>query len=157
MNLNSEGMKILIDSEGIYLQPYLDPKKIPTIGIGTIVYPNGKRVSMSDRTITLEEAHEYLNYELKEKAATIQNWINNNKLSLTGNQFSALLCFAYNLGCGPIIDKDRSLSQAILNKGDVRAAFMLYTKISVWYGKKELKGLVIRREKEANLYLAEEV
>jgi lysozyme len=149
--INEEGLKILKESEGLFLTSYKCPAGIWTIGYGTTIYPSGKRVQPNE-VCTYDQAREYLEFELKEKAATIKNWINNNKLELTGNQFSALLCFAFNLGCGPIIDKDRSLSQAILHNKDIRKAFMMYNKIKVWYGTKELRGLTIRRTKEADLY-----
>lgn len=94
-----------------------------------------------------------MNHELEEKAATIENWINKNGLILTGNQFSSLLCFAYNLGCGPIIDKERSLCQAVLHNYKIREAFMLYTKAkNKWGFMVVLRGLAIRRKMEADLY-----
>ena len=152
-----EGFEILKQSEGLYLQAYKCPAGVWTIGFGTTVYPNGKKVSLKDPKCTQEQAEEWLSFELKEKAATIENWINTNKLRLNRYQFSALLCFAYNLGCGPIIDKDRSLSQAILHNKGVREAFMMYNKAKVkkWGITRliELKGLTIRRKKEADLYL----
>ena len=93
------------------------------------------------------------------KAKTLEDWINKNKLLLNRHQFSALLCFAYNLGCGPIIDRERSLNQALLHKSDkeIRKAFMLYTKAKVKnmfgiYVMKTLTGLVIRRKMEADLF-----
>lgn len=155
MELNKEGLQILKQCEGLYLQSYKCPAGVWTIGFGTTVYPNGKKVQPNE-SCTEEQAIEWLNHELKEKAATIQNWINTNKLELNGNQFSALLCFAYNLGCGPIIDKERSLSQALLHKKGVREAFMMYNKAKVkkWGITRliELKGLTIRRKLEADLY-----
>lgn len=156
ISLNEEGRKLLIELEGIYLKPYLDSAKIPTIGIGTIRYPNGIYVTMSDNPITLEQAYEYLDHELEEKAATLERWININKLVLNGNQISSLLCFAYNCGCGPIIDRESSVNRAILSGKGIREAYGLYNKITVKrFGisfKKVVNGLTIRRSKEANLW-----
>lgn len=155
MQINDEGISIIKKCEGLYLQGYRCPAGIPTIGFGTIVYPNGKKVQLGD-TCTEVQAIEWLHYELKEKAATIENWINHNNIKLTGNQFSALLSFAYNLGCGPIVDKERSLSQALLHNSGIREAFMLYNKAKIrkWGIPMtiELKGLTIRRKLEVDLF-----
>lgn len=160
MEINEAGLQILKDSEGLYLKAYKCPAGIWTIGIGTTHYPSGRAVREGD-VITKEYAIECLDWELKEKAATIENWVKNNNLILTGNQFSALLCFAYNLGCSPIIDRERSLNQALRsgNPGKIRAAFMLYVKAVKKYpfGIKilvTLAGLVTRRKKESDLYFS---
>jgi len=49
--------------EGCYLEAYLDPVGIWTIGWGTIKYPNGNPVQPGDR-ITQEEADYYLEFEV---------------------------------------------------------------------------------------------
>ena len=154
--LKKAGQRI-VDGKVFYF-PYLDPKKIPTIGIGTISYPNGKLVTMSDPEITEDQALEYLNYELKEKAATLENWAIKTGKKRTLNQFSALLCFSYNEGCGPIITPGGTLNKALLggNEQEIRNAFALYNKITVKFlgipYKKVLNGLTIRRKMEADLY-----
>lgn len=159
MEINEAGMKILEDSEGLYLKAYKDPVGIWTIGIGTIVYPSGLKVQKGD-TCTKEQAEAWLQWELKTKAATLDHWVQYNKLSLTGNQCSALLSFAYNCGCGPIIEHGRSLNMAILsgNRGAIREAFGLYVKgtkkiLGISY-RVTLSGLVKRRKLEADLYLS---
>jgi lysozyme len=157
--LNEAGMSILKYSEGYTAKPENDCLGIPTVGIGTIVYPNGVHVQLGDPEITLEKALEYLNYELREKSATVEDWLNSNHVELSDNQFSALLCFAYNCGTGPITHPS-SLNRAILKKDGpaIRKAFMLYVKgtkkiLGIPY-KVTLKGLVIRRGKEASLYFS---
>jgi lysozyme len=157
MKINTEGLSILRQCEGLYLRSYQCPAKIWTIGYGTTIYPSGVKVAFGD-ICTEKQAGEYLNHELEEKAAMLENWINNHKLLLSGNQFSALLCFSYNLGLQPILGKGNALNMAILSGQEkaIRSTFMLYTKVrkkilGVTYYK-ELKGLVIRRKLESDLY-----
>jgi lysozyme len=157
VKLNSDGLNILKKCEGLYLRAYKDPANIWTIGYGTVIYSSGVKVAFGD-TCTEEQAAEYLNYELEEKAAMLENWINNHKLLLSGNQFSALLCFAYNLGLQPILGKGNALNMAVISGQEkaIRSAFMLYTKITKTFlgikYKKELPGLVTRRKLESDLY-----
>ena len=64
------GIELIKHFEGIYLNAYLDAAKIPTIGRGTIRYPNGKKVQIGD-TCTVEQADEYLIFELREKEKAV--------------------------------------------------------------------------------------
>lgn len=157
MEMNEDGLRILKQCEGLCLKSYNDPCKIPTIGFGTIIYPSGKKVQLGE-SCTEAQAIEWLNYELKEKAATIANWTKNNNIKLTDNQFSALLCFSYNCGTYPITNSESSLNIAI-RSGDIdkiKKAFLLYNKATVKVLgikiKKELRGLTIRRNLEYELY-----
>lgn len=160
MMINGAGIDLLKECEGLKLAPYLDSKGVCTIGFGTIIYPDGRKVSLSDQPITEDQAISFLNIGLKDKAATIESWLKKNQLTISGNQFSALLCFAYNEGCGPIINSGSSLNKAILSglQLDIRQAFSLYNKIIVNIMgikvKKSLPGLTERRKKEADLYFS---
>lgn len=156
--LNKRGRELLIEREGLYLKPYLDSAKIPTIGIGTIAYEDGRKVRMSDAPITEERAVALLNFELKDKAETLEKFIAKKGLMLNENQFSALLSFAYNLGCGPIIDSGRSMHQALLSgvPYKIREAFMMYNKArGGLFGRLiAIRGLTIRRKMEADLFFS---
>ena len=46
-------------AEGLKLKPYLCSAGVPTIGIGSTIYPDGTRVTMLDKEITEEQANEY--------------------------------------------------------------------------------------------------
>lgn len=52
---------LIVKHEGFSLLPYLCPNNIPTIGYGTTIYPDGRRVSLSDEPITKEYAEILLN------------------------------------------------------------------------------------------------
>ena len=63
MEISENCLELIKHYECLYLKAYLDPVKIPTIGFGTIVYPNGKRVKIGD-VCTEEQANQWLLYEI---------------------------------------------------------------------------------------------
>lgn len=131
--------------EGLYLKAYLDPVQIPTIGWGTIKYPNGQKVKMGD-VITKEQAQAYLEHEVNKFAEAIEKLV---KVACNDNQFCALVSFAYNVGSGALAS---STLLKKLNAGDYIGAsneFARWNKA----GGKVLKGLTRRREDEKNLFL----
>lgn len=143
---NKAGIDLIKSFEGLYLKPYLDPVNIPTIGIGTIAYPDKRKVSMSDPAITEAQAIEYLEHELREKEQGVEKLV---KVPLNDNEFAALVCFAYNVGLGAL---EKSTLLKLLNADDRKGAadqFLRWNKA----GGKELKGLTRRREAERHLFL----
>lgn len=145
-------IKLIREFEGLSLIPYKDSVGVPTIGIGTTVYPNGTPVKMSDPAITEEQAVRFLEHHLSEDIIDLENFLTVKKLTLTNNQFCSLLCFAYNLGVSPILFKGRSLHDALLkgSEKEVVEAIKLYCKA----GGSVVPGLARRRSAEAQLYLA---
>jgi lysozyme len=75
--------------------PYLCPAKVPTIGIGTTVYPSGRKVALTDEPISLATARNYLAHDLKATAASIAR---NTTVFTHDLMFSALISFGYNCG-----------------------------------------------------------
>lgn len=140
--------------------PYIDPVGVCTIGFGTIMYKNGNKVTMKDSPISEHEAFDELQNELHEKADAIDMFLTKNKLMLNENQFSALCSLAYNCGIGAVIGQDSSMRSALLLKSQSKIveAFKLWTKGTVRvFGipvKKTLPGLVIRRQREIELFLS---
>jgi lysozyme len=127
----------------------------PTIGYGTIQYPNGKPVTMKDPPITEAQAEEYLRHEVKEKEDAVRKMV---KVPLNENQFSSLVSFSYNVGTGAL--QDSTLLKK-LNAGDYDGAageFGKWNKGTVKNpktGKKErveLRGLTTRRAAERKLF-----
>ena len=145
--LNKAGINLIKEFEGLYLDPYLDPIKIPTIGIGTIKYPDGRKVTMQDRRITEQEAEDFLMHEANAICIEIENMA---KVALNDNEFDALVCFAYNVGWPSLRD---STLMKLLNGGADRTAvadqFLRWNKA----GGKELAGLTRRRQAERSLFL----
>lgn len=141
------GIDLIKSFEGLFLKPYLDPIKIPTIGYGTIEYPDSKRVTMQDPEITEEKALELLEHEVNKKAASIESAV---KVSINDNEFAALAAFSYNVGTGAL---QSSTLLKLLNAGADRVAvadqFLRWDKA----GGQQLPGLTRRRQAERSLFL----
>lgn len=147
---NREGLLLITSFEGFYANAYICPAGIATIGYGTTIYPNGKKVKLGD-TCTREEAEGYLIYDINKKQNKLAPYLRSIGLELTSNQYSALVSLAYNVGEGVLVNTSRSMGKAIRNK-DYKAmadCFLLYTR----GGGKVLAGLVRRREAEKALFL----
>ena len=166
LQTNAEGLKLCMESEGYHkklpngdCKAYLCPANVWTIGWGTTVYSDGTKVKSGD-ILTEKQALEEFKYEMDVKEDKILNYFTKNNLKFTSNEFSALMSFAYNLGEGVVLSKNYEMGRAILS-GDrtrIAKAFMLYTKAkNKWGIKTKLRGLVIRRTKERNLFLKKEV
>jgi len=145
--VNKAGLDLIKSFEGLFLKPYFDPIKIPTIGFGTIMYPDGKKVAMTDAPITEEKAVELLQWEVDLKAAAVEKMC---KVQLNDNEFAALSSFSYNVGSSAL---EKSTLMKLLNAGTDRAAvadqFLRWDKA----GGKQLPGLTRRRQAERSLFL----
>lgn len=144
-SLSANGMDLLAQFEGLKLEAYLDSTRIPTIGYGTIKYPDGTRVKLGDK-ITKTQALEYKQHDLKEFESTVNT---NVKVPLTQNQYDALVSLSYNIGSGAF--KGSTLLKK-LNNGDYKGAADAFLS---WVnaGGKKVQGLVNRRQKERELFL----
>lgn len=137
--------KLLEDFEGFSSCPYLDSGGVPTIGIGTIRYPNGIKVTMKDKCITWDQAADLVNKEIGSYVTAINSQLPN----LSQNKFNALLSLAYNIGIDGFV-KSSVVRRAKkdLNDPTIRNAFMMWVKDNG----KVVHGLEVRRKKEADLY-----
>lgn len=99
MQLSSNGLQFIKGFEGFKGSPYLDSAGIPTIGYGTIMYPDGSRVTMNDNDIDEAQAEQYLAFEISQKCGGVSKMVSG---SVNQNQFDALVSFAYNLGLGAL-------------------------------------------------------
>jgi lysozyme len=140
------GIELIKSFEGFRGAPYKCPARIPTIGYGATFYPDGKKVTMSDVVITEANGTELLQSMLASFERYVDSYCRDD---INQNQFDALVSFAYNLG--PANLKSSTLLKKVnANPQDetIRDEFMKWVKA----GGKTLKGLVRRREAEANLY-----
>lgn len=151
MTPSPEFYSLLIKFEGLKLKAYRDSAGIPTIGIGTIIYPDGKHVKIGD-TCTKEQAYEWAEYEANQKAKTLNGLLINTPV--TPQQFDALLSLVYNIGSGAFA-ASTLLKRVKSGKGDIREAFLMWRKAKnpKTGVKEDVKGLITRRNKEADLYL----
>jgi len=148
MKISKKGLDLIKLSEGFRAAPYLCQAGVPTIGYGTTIYPNGKRVKMKDRRITKETANKIMKHQIdKDYGATVNRYV---QRDMTQNQFDALVSFVYNFGAGNF--KGSTLLKKV-NQGKHKRAALEFPK---WnrVNHKVNRGLVKRRERERQLYLA---
>ena len=146
MRISDKGVAIIKQFEGCRLEPYLDTGGVPTIGYGCTRYENGAVVQLSDLPINQLRANELLAHRLVEFESGVSGSL---KVSVSQNQFDALVSFAFNVGVGNL--KSSTLLQKLNACDDVGAA----AEFSRWYfdNKKPLKGLLRRRVAEMQLFL----
>ena len=132
--------------EGYKPKAYLCPAGIVTIGFGSTMYTDGRKIKLGD-TINEQQANELLMWELKNKAIALHG------LNLNQNQFDSCLSFIFNLGIGAFA-KSTLKKKILLNPNDatIKAEFMKWNKARVGGQLIELKGLTRRRIAEAELY-----
>ena len=143
MKLNETGHRALELREGLRLKPYLDTQGVPTIAMGNTFYLNGKKVTMLDKPLTLNEAKTLARSVADIFANKVDYLVTSN---INQNQFNALVSLAYNIGIHGFM-KSTVLKLVNKNPNDpmIRQAFMLWTK------NKELIG---RRKSEVNQYFS---
>jgi lysozyme len=140
------GIEMIKTFEGFKSAPYKCPAGIPTIGYGATFYPNGKKVTMTDKALSEAESVELLKHMLVSFEKYVDSYCRDD---INQNQFDALVSFAYNLG--PTNLKSSTLLKKVnANPQDetIKLEFMKWVKA----GGKTLKGLVARREAESKLY-----
>jgi lysozyme len=146
--ISQKGLDIIKRFEGLKLKPYLCPANVPTIGYGNTFYEDGTKVKLSDSPISEKRATELLIHSVKTFEKYVDSFCRDD---INQNQFDALVSFAFNLG--PYNLKSSTLLKKVNknpNDPDIRKEFMKWTK----GGGRVLKGLVIRRGAEADLYFS---
>lgn len=143
---------IIAGFEGFSSEPYLDEREppVPTIGYGTTIYPNGRRVTMNDPACTTTQALDWLHFWVTDTAAHLWPGL---QTQPTLNQWSALLSVAYNEGWSPIY---HSTLVKMFNAGLPQAAanqFLVWDKIRHDGQLVPSVGLLNRRKKERDLFL----
>jgi lysozyme len=99
MTASQELIDFLKQHEGFRSAPYLDTEGVPTIGYGTVYYPNGTKVTMADAHVDEPTAAEYLTDTVNKNAATVEKIV---CVPLTQGRLDALTEFSYNLGLGAL-------------------------------------------------------
>ncbi|MEI9995520.1 MAG: lysozyme [Rhizomicrobium sp.] len=136
--------------EGFRAAPYRDSVGVATIGYGTIQYPDGKAVTMSDPAVTQAQAGEYLSYQMQLKAAALGPLL---QKPATLHQAAAMLSLAYNIGTGAF---QSSTVLRKFNAGDPAGAadaFLMWDKGTVNGKKVVIDGLHKRRVAERTIFL----
>jgi lysozyme len=141
MKMSANGIKKLMEWEGVVLHIYKDQAGYPTIGCGHLIQ-KGEDYS---KGLTTEQAMDLLTDDLVRFEEAVNNAV---KVPLTQNQYDALVSFAFNVGAGAF--RTSTLLKR-LNSGDYAAVpdqLMRWTKA----GGKPCDGLVVRRRNEIKLW-----
>lgn len=141
MEMNDAGLALIKSFEGCRLTVYKD-----IVGLLTVGY--GHRTDLPEgTTITQDQADDLLMQDLAKFEAGVAELV---EVPLTDNQFSALVCFSYNLGLGAL---KSSLLLKCLNTRNYKDAADQFL---VWDKAKGVivPGLARRRKAEQDLFLA---
>ncbi len=139
-SINQAGLNLIKDFEGCVLTAYDDG-----VGVLTIGYGHTQRVTWG-QTITQSQAEKLLAEDLNYFEQSVSNLV---KVTLTNNQFAALVSFTFNVGVGAFAE---STLLRLLNQSQYQAAAAQFLR---WVngGGKEMAGLVRRRKAEQDLFL----
>lgn len=131
--------------EGLRLEPYLCPAGVPTIGYGATYYEDGTAVTLQDAQITRERAEALLAWHLRTvylpQVLRLCHEID------SPERLAAIVDFAFNLGASNL---RASTLRKRINAGqwdDVPHQLRRW----VYAGGRRLRGLVLRRDAEAQL------
>lgn len=143
MTTSNQGKNLIKEAEGLRLEAYLCPAKVPTIGWG-----HTKGVKLGQH-ITVQQAEDML----VEDIAPIERLLNGLKINFRQEQFDALVSWIFNLGEGKF--KGSTMYKRIIaNAKDEEITDQLVKWINA--ADRPLPGLMKRRVAEANLFLGYE-
>ena len=130
---NAAGLQLIESFEGLRLTSYQD-----SVGVWTIGYGHTQGVKQG-QTITQQQAQAFLQQDL----GVAEGAVNRLGLTLTDNQFAALVSFTFNLGAGNLNKLLKNGLPAVPDR------ILLFDHA----GGKALPGLTRRRTAERALYL----
>lgn len=149
MKTNQSGIDLIKGFEKLKLEAYnTDGAGVWTIGYGS----TGPDVK-AGVTWTANMAEARFSSDLAKFEVGVNKIVTDYGLELTGNQFSALVSFAYNLGVGTL--RNSSIIRHLDNDEIQLAAnvFDRYVNVRINGVLKKLQGLVNRRAAEKKLFL----
>ena len=140
--INAEGLALIKTFEGCRLTVYADLKGLPTVGYGHM-----DPSLQIGQHYTQEQCDALLEADLAKFETGVEDLV---KVPLTDNQFSALVCFTYNIGLGRfatsgvlrLLNEDKNYAAAA-------AHMLLWDRVDG----NEVEGLHQRRESERSLFL----
>lgn len=147
MHTSKLGKDLIKQFEAFRGVPYLCPADVASIGYGSTVYPDGRKVKLSDKTITKEEGDALFDITL----ITYENAVNKAvAVPLTQNQFDACVSLCYNIG-----QTNFSTSTLVKMLNAKTAVDLIAPQFLRWnrFKGKVSAGLTHRREVEMNLFL----
>lgn len=144
-DISDEGLNFIKQQESFEPKPYFDHKAY-SIGYGVQKLCNGKKVTAKTKPLNEKEATKHLKCIVDVKNDLLIAYYIDNKMEISQEMHDSLLSFTYNLGSYAAL---RSSVFKHLHKKNCFAAYesmLSYNKASG----QVLKGLTLRRQKEAN-------
>lgn len=126
--------------EGFSEKPYICPAGKATIGFGSTFYEDGTPVKMTDKPITKERARELVRWYCETQIKYPRDDLNN-------DQKASVCSLIFNIGQSAF---DKSKCKKAIVAGDWEEAHRQWDWITA--NGKVLPGLVIRRQKEKELF-----
>ncbi len=145
MRTSQAGIDFIKRFEGLSLKPYICSAGKPTIGYGSTFYPNGRKVTAQDKSITKDEAEKLLIDTLKPFENKVNRLVT---VPINQNQFDALVSHTFNTGGSD------TLFRLINQRADISLIEDWWTTRYITANKKLLSGLVRRRKEEFELFLS---
>jgi lysozyme len=144
--INGAGLDLIASSEGLRLDAYQDVAGIWTIGYGHI---GGVESGM---TITENQARAFLREDLGQAEAAVD--ASTSAVATDDNQFAAMVSLCFNIGSGNFRNSSVLTSHRAGNPAAAADAFVLWDKAHVNGQLQVVQGLLNRRQRERQLYLA---
>lgn len=143
MTTSDSGIQMIAGFEGFVAKPYNDVADNATNGYGHLLHLGP--VDVSDPTATVYQAIEQLHKDVQIAEKAVNRLV---KVSLTQNEFDALVSWTYNLGAYALAS---SSLLKYLNAGDYES---VPAEMEKWVhaGGVAVAGLVVRRKAEAELF-----
>ena len=151
MKTSERGIDMIVSFEGIELEAYKCPAGVWTIGVGHTGYVDGKRIAEGLK-ITRDKAYDLLRGDTKK----VEDYLAKQPFvgRLVQRQFDALVSFIFNVGISAF--QTSTMRRKMCTGADdasVAEEFGRWVYGTVDGKKVILKGLVYRREKEAEKFL----
>lgn len=150
MTASQEVIELIKKFEGFVEKPYWDNKQW-TVGYGTYCTEE-EAIYYMEHGITKEEAEEKLKNFVDSFSASVNSFMDTYGVTMTQQQFDAMVSLSYNCGTGWIRESKGNLHNAL--KSGATGNELLYA-FSLWSYTNNTphNGLIKRRLAEANLYL----
>jgi lysozyme len=142
-HINQEGLNLIKHFEGFSNKIYICPAGYPTIGYGHRVLKNENNIFQNG--VTPQKAENILKTDVQKAEQAVEKYIS---VPLKDNQFAALVSFTFNVGINAF---STSTLRHLVNQQNHNKAAEQFLRW-IWAGKRKLKGLLRRRQAEANLY-----
>ena len=144
--INTAGLDLIASSEGRRLEAYQDVAGIWTIGYGHI---GGVQPGM---TIDANQAMAFLRQDLSQAEAAVD--AATSSVATDENQFAAMVSLCFNIGSGNFRTSSVLRLHLAGTPAEAADAFLLWDQAHVDGQLQVVQGLLNRRQRERDLYLA---